>query len=144
MTTVCDLPNVFDEGVEVAVGNWNYDGRWIPLAFYAPNFNRSNFSINMGDDVLNDTLNIVTIRGYEVPVNTSGTFSVSLNVCDRDLFTRDDVQFRWLQTAYFNNDDNVKDVWTLDNVKITLHLSVNDTNGTVLFKDDFNNQDTVK
>ena len=139
----CNSIDHFDEGVEVAMGNWNNAGQWIPLAIYVPNFERSNFDNNMGE-ILNETFSIANIRGYQVPVYTSETFSVSLNVCTEDLVERDNVQFRWLQTANFMSGKGNRDVWTLDDVNITLHLSVKDAIGTVLFKDDFNNQDTVK
>ena len=142
----CEGIDNLDEGVEVAMGNWENDGQWIPLAFYAPNSTRSKKGISVGKTDLNETNcsnGTVNIRGYQVPLflmGQQGPFPVSLSVCDKEFVSRDGLQFRWLQTAYFHQDSSLgqKDVWTLDDVSVTLH--VNNTYSQTVLTDNFNTQ----
>lgn len=139
----CQDTNIdnLDEGVEVAMGNWNNTGQWIPLAFYAPSPKRSTKDINVGKVNLNETScsnGTINIRGYQVPLflmGQQGPFHVSLNVCDKEFGNRDGLQFRWLQTTYFRQRKRQRDVWTLDDVSVTVH--VNNTYNQTILTDDF-------
>ena len=148
----CHTARRFDEGVVVAMGNWNNDGQWIPLMYYAPvvddDSKRSTVSqdIRLGDL---DSGYINFIRGYSVPYtvqDVSNLVEKSLWICDQDLVRRDNVHFRWLQTTTFsypaNNPINEKDTWTLDDVSIILHF--NETHNHVLLEDDFDYQNMIK
>ena len=138
---VCHSAKRFDEGVVVAMGNWNNDGQWIPLRYYAPDPRISTQDISIGE--LNSG-NVNFIRGYSVPYtiqSVSNSIETSLWICDQDLVRRDNVQFRWLQTTLFYG-MKPKDTWTLDDVSIILHF--NDSHSQILLEDDFNYQNMIK
>ena len=131
----CDRLDHRDEGVEVSFGNWNGSGEWIPIHFFVPNNNNTTErqSITIGETI---NATYIVIRGHRVPYgvgNTSASNSTtSLSVCGEQLRSVGQMQFRWLQTVWQNNKD--RDVWSLDNVRISLWY--NDTE-MVLVDEDF-------
>ena len=134
----------------VAIGNWNNDGQWIPLRYYAPvsDSQRSSVAhdIHVGDL---DSGNINFISGYSVPYTVQDIINSvenSLWICNQDLVRRDNVQFRWLQTTTFGYPASTpiteKDTWTFDDVSIIFHF--NETHNQTLLEDDFDYQNIIK
>ena len=92
---------------------------WIPITFaiLRSNTDRSDF-FSIGTP---DTEGNVLIRGYSSELNEislGANTRHSVTICDFE-DSVDSVQFRWLQTCAFNNNEQVRDAWTLDNVLIT-------------------------
>ncbi|XP_064399841.1 uncharacterized protein LOC135346210 isoform X4 [Halichondria panicea] len=136
----CIGPSSFDEGVELAI---RIGRDWIPLQYISPNLpdnrNRnSNFLIGH----LNDQ--VVTIRGYTLndTITDGEVNQLLVSVCGS--FLTSEAQLRWMQTAASisrlptTNPNNWRDLWTLDNVTVVLH--VNETYNKTLIKDNFDNQ----
>lgn len=113
----CDPPSGADKGVELAVGNWEGDGYWIPIAYYYATTSRRR-RVRIGS--FNDDFMSVCIRGYEVTAtNITGPISTSVEICDPALLEQSWVQFRWLQTARHSNEKVPPvDVWVLDDVSV--------------------------
>ena len=125
--------NNLDEGVELSVKTGEGD-HWIPLVFYTTNENRykrTKFAVSVGTE--NNSM--LSLRGYSVPIEliTSST-TQDIRVCDNDFFKRE-VQFRWLQTAAIQLRDKARDVWSLDNVNVAVHI--NGTHGRQVLSEDF-------
>ena len=116
--TPCDQPNSADKGIELAVGNWENDGYWIPLAYYHHDYSRRE-QIRIGDFTSRDLL---TIRGYDVPAKqVEGSKFETLELCRpaNNLSSLDGMQLRWLQTSRHPEDNTPPvDVWALDNVSV--------------------------
>ena len=140
----CMSPSSFDEGVELAI---RIGRDWIPLQYISPSvsMNRhrnSNFLIGH----LNDQ--VVTIRGYTLDdtITDGEVNQLQVSVCGS--FLTSAVQLRWMQTAASTSrlpttdSDNWRDLWTLDNVTVVLH--VNETYNETLIKDNFDNQTELK
>ncbi len=114
-------PGIDDnEGVEVSVGNWDNNGKWIPLVYHGVNPTTANHRI----------------RGYDVDFHTEpGVYIVT--VCGQSL--RDGLQIRWLQeiVPLFNASGayNMSKIVTLGNVRANLY--VNETS-IQLLPNDFN------
>ena len=92
---------------------------WIPitLAILSSKTDRSIF-FSIGTP---DTEGNVLIRGYSSELNEislGANTRHSVTICDFE-DSVDSVQFRWLQTCAFKNNQQVRDAWTLDNVLIT-------------------------
>ena len=107
-----------DEGVEFSL-QFGSERGWIPitLAILSSKTGRSSF-FSIGT---RDTEGNVLIRGYSSELNKTSlgaNTQHSVTICDFE-DSVDSVQFRWLQTCAFNNDGQVRDAWTLDNVLIT-------------------------
>ena len=118
----CDPTDLFHEGVEVSVGNWDKRGHWIPLQYLARTGNE--LGNNIG--TINKEEHTVGIRGYSVPYqihNRRPPLSVRLSVCGGVL--QDGLQFRWLQTTVLLNTEKHRDVVALDNVSISLAFGNN-------------------
>lgn len=138
----CQSVARFDEGVIVAIGNWNNSGQWIPLKYYARTAtSERRLDIKIGDI---ESGNITFLRGYPVPfIENVTVLNESIQICNEDILRRDGVQVRWLQTASIYTEENVfKDTWTLDDVSVILHL--NETYSEVLLEDNFDHQDEIK
>lgn len=132
----CDPPSSADKGVELAVGNGEGDGHWVPVAYYYLNKSRRS-QIEIG--TFNDPFDSVGIRGYSVPATKLelSTF-MSLNICDPTLLDQRQVQFRWLETSrHSTNQVPPVDVWILDNVSIK-YINGDDT--LRLLQDAFDSQ----
>ena len=140
----CMSPSSFDEGVELAI---RIGRDWIPLQYISPNLpdNRNrNSNFLIGD--LNDQ--VVTIRGYTLDdtITDGEVDQLQVSVCGS--FLTSEVQLRWMQTAASisrlptTNPNNWRDLWTLDNVTVVLH--VNETYNETLIKDNFDNQTELK
>jgi len=118
----CEAPDAADKGVELAMGQWvEWPGYWdwIPLAFYinVKDYDRRP-QIRVGE--FDSDLKHITIRGYSVPVTVvNETVNDTVEVCD---FGNGSVQFRWLATSRHKQKDYPVDVWTLDDVYITLEV----------------------
>ncbi len=113
-TAGCDTVTNFNEGVEFALRLDN-DEVWIPLAVIFRVTGESN-GITLGN------LSNLVIRDYPVdPQNQNESvpiFNVSLRLCD---FERESnfIQFRWLQTSRFGRATKFRDLWGLDDVRIS-------------------------
>ncbi len=96
----------FEEGVEVSIGNWDKNGKWIPLVYHSTNSN-----------------GIVShmIRGHIVPVHMkSGIFNVT--VCGQSI--KNGFQIRWLQDIrIFNASDAMSKIATLDAIRANLYIN---------------------
>ncbi len=96
----CDKIDVNNEGIEVSLGNWDRDGHWIPLVYYA--------RLPTNDPYM------IRIRDYDVPYNTfTGVQSFKISVCGDD-YLRDGLQIRWLQHVFLYPGVVKRDVVTLD------------------------------
>ena len=115
----CDAPDEFDEGVEVSVGNWDRDGLWVPLHYFANTEMPGHDNPPVGPVYSQEQT--VKIRGYTVPYTiqkSSKKISTSVHVCGELL--RDGVQIRWLQTVTSFITIAPRDRVTLENVSIPL------------------------
>ncbi len=138
----CRGPNSFDEGVELAI---RIGRDWIPLQYITPSLPSNQARHPSIPLMLNDPF--VAIRGnYLVETANNIEDKLQVSVCG-SLLTRK-VQLRWMQTAVSNSQDpttdpdNWRDLWTLDNVTVVLH--VNETYNETLIKDNFDNQTELK
>ncbi len=116
-------------------------GEWIPLYFTAPNVNKNNNDIDIGTF----SNKHIILRSHAVYVDVGGSGG-TISVCGPPLL-QNTVQLRWLQTASsFSKDqtvpENWRDLWTLDDVTVVLH--VNETYNTILIDDNFDNQTDLK
>ena len=133
----CDEPEGIDEGVELAVGNWEKDGYWIPLRYYysgkdiQPKIKIGNFSSTSDEESL-------SLRGFDVPVKRiNKTMNISLEICNQAYLKHGYIQFRWLQTSKHSQmNDPPVDAWALDHVTIRL---VNNESSEILLMDNFDN-----
>ena len=133
----CDKIDSFSEGIELSVRG-NGQEKWEPLKFYTPEMlsNPSEaieLAISVGE--LLDNSSDVVIRGYTVPVGytTEPLATVFTEyICGADRFLREGLQFRFSQTAIreFEIGTNI-DVWSIEDVQITLHSGSGDCNMTV-------------
>ena len=120
----------FDEGVEFSVRVCSSPYEWIPINFISKMLhNRSDISIGQAQGT---TLNI---RGYNVETiyqNVTEYFvPIHVNICVPVL--KESIQFRWLQTSILSS-NRIRDVWTLDNIKVNL---VSSTSITELLDEEF-------
>ena len=102
------------------MGNWDRDSHWIPLHFFPAENNRDQFRVPFGP--INITDSTVVIRGYDVPYtfqNSNQPLSVKWSVCG-EMFVRDGLQFRWLQTTSVDQRVNIRDCVTIDDLSISL------------------------
>ena len=115
----CNKPESRDEGVELAVGNWEKDGYWIPLRYYYPNTIHQK-KIKIGEFSCCSDEESLSLRGFDVPAKrVNETKNVSLEICNQEYLKHGYIQFRWLQTSTNNaSKDPPVDVWALDNVTI--------------------------
>jgi hypothetical protein len=125
----CDQLDFYHEGIELSLRRPG-DLLWRPIAFFSRN------------DVQNPATEIPlghVIRGYSVPhivLNNSVTqHRREFRICD-DSIVGSSVQFRWLQTVKQNTDSTPRDVWSLDEVQVTVSHDTECSNVTVL-EDDF-------
>ena len=116
----CDRVDRFDEGVEFAFRLSFAQMEWIPIVFIFPNRRVSN-------DIPIGTPDNLSLRGYSLEMNQAVRLQQSIQqkfkytLCSPQLPDFDDsdyIQFRWLQTSSFDNNNNHRDVWSLDNVTI--------------------------
>ena len=129
------------EGIEVSMGNWDRDSHWIPLHFFAGNYDHST-RVSFGPININDST--VVIRGYDVPYtfqNSNQPLSVNWSVCG-EMFIRDGLQFRWLQTTSINQRVIIRDCVTIDDLSIS--LAHKDQTTVSLVSEDFKNGTLVK
>lgn len=121
----CNTINEFHEGVEFSV-RLGTEGAWIPIVLNI----RSNFVLESTRITIGNVEGL-TIRGYpvttrEIPVNGARGIPYSVQICDFDeQFTS--VQFRWLQTSGFNSDPRPKDVWAIDDIRVSYEPQMGDT-----------------
>ncbi|XP_064400246.1 adhesion G-protein coupled receptor G6-like [Halichondria panicea] len=152
----CESDKFFDEGVEVSVGNWENDGQWIPLKFFASSLMRPPAHRKLNIDIDPQNIDIspfaqksINIRGYTVPIvmqNNTNPLYVNFSVCGNNI-VRSGVQFRWLQTAsvfvtsVYGND--IRDVWTMNSVSTSnpICVSKNTVQGRVYWSSDFRNSE---
>lgn len=139
-----DFPNnrldSFDEGVELGFRDLNRGREWIPLVFYASRTPSSrDDEIEVGEIILTNTT--INIRGYNVPfVQMGEAQSVTLKVCGGEIERADaGITFRWLQTVLTPGVEG-NDAVVLDNVEINVSFP----QPSVLFADNFDNQNTIK
>lgn len=78
---------------------------------------------------------MLSLRGYSVPIQliTSST-TQDIRICDNDCLNGE-VQFRWLQTAAIQLRDKARDIWSLDNVTVAVHI--NGTHERQVLSEDF-------
>ena len=117
------------------MGNWDRDSHWIPLHFFQIILPFGPININDGT---------VVIRGYDVPYtfqNSNQPLSVNWSVCG-EMFVRDGLQFRWLQTAVIYQDRNIKDCVTMDDLSIS--LAHKDQTKVSIVSEDFRNGTLVR
>ena len=129
----------FDEGVELSVKSCKGD-HWIPLVFYIARTLRTTRPISVGAE----NNSILSLRGYFVPIelinsSTTRDFRTVL-ICGND-FLKGGVQFRWLQTVRVGGQLlKKKDVWSLDNVTVGVHI--NRTHERQVLSEDFDEENT--
>ena len=133
----CDKIDSFSEGIELSVRG-NGQEKWEPLKFYTPEMlsnpnEATELRLSVGE--LLDNSSDVVIRGYTVPVGytTEPLATVFTEyICGADRFLREGLQFRFSQTAIreFEIGTNI-DVWSIEDVQITLHSGSGDCNMTV-------------
>lgn len=116
----------------MSIGNWDNDGKWIPLLYAANLLDRSpeNLGIDISVTVMNEST--VKLRGYDVPyfIQNDGHFYFS--VCNNALL-RTGLQIRWLQTTslYVQTNGYVpRDIVALKDVSVVLYT--NEENSVVL------------
>ena len=102
----------FEEGVEFSVRTSLLPHDWIPLNFFYTRF-------------LQTPTPSMHRRGYLVPtvfITEESEEDITINVCN---ISTDDIslQFRWLQTSTLLI-DIPRDIWLLDNIKISIIDSV--------------------
>ena len=113
---------------------------WVPLVFYIATTKQTPHPISVGAE--NDS--ILSVRGYFVPIelinsSTTRDFRTVL-ICGND-FLKGGVQFRWLQTVRVGSQLlKKKDVWSLDNVTVGVHI--NSTHERQVFSEDFDKENT--
>ena len=134
--------DTFYEGIEVSMGNWDRDSHWIPLHFFSAGNNNDPYRIPFGP--INITDSTVVIRGYDVPYtfrNSNQPLSVNWSVCG-EMFVRDGLQFRWLQTAAVDQQQITRDCVTMDDLSIS--LAHKDQTKVSLVSEDFRNETPVR
>ena len=116
----CTPPASADEGVELAVRDLRR--QWTPVAYYYSNITSDRRKQILIGNFQDGSMMLVNIRGYAVPTTTilesHSTVFVSLEICDPELLEQKQVQFRWLETARYENSRVLPDVWVLDDVFI--------------------------
>ena len=139
----CNEMDFFSEGIELAVrrpGDWV----WTPLAFYTTTSEpREPTAIDL---LYSDDADVVRIRGYNVTVTEDDRdiqHSIMLRLCHESVLSSETgVQFRWLQTMQHISDTSIRDIWSLDNVNVS--VVYNESCRVQAFYDDFEAGDIVK
>ena len=104
--------------MEVSVGNWERDGHWILVHYFASNTILGFDGRPVGP--VNIDKQTVQIRGYTVPYtipSNNKKINASVQVCGGPV--RDSLQIRWLQSARLFN-DAIKDLISLERISIRL------------------------
>ena len=105
----------------MSVGNWNRDGNWIPLHYFANSeILPINSTIKIGR--VNRRNFTVEIRGYTVPYTIQNATSLSFNLSVCGGILRDGLQIRWLQSTVVQNNGS-RDLFLLGNVSVHLVCS---------------------
>ena len=119
----CDPLEHLDEGVELAFRLSSALMEWIPVVFIYPSVT----STGPSDPASIGTLGNLCLHGYDLEMdqafllerNHQQDFNYTLCAPQlSQLYVPDYIQFRWLQTSLFQNNNNPKDVWSLGNIKI--------------------------
>ena len=124
------------------MGNWDRDSHWIPLHFFPAGNSKDEIRLPFGQ--INVTDSTVAIRGYDVPYtfqNSSQSLSVNWSVCG-EMFVRDGLQFRWLQTTSIDQRVIIRDCVTIDDLSIS--LAHKDQTIVSLVSEDFRNGTLVR
>ena len=124
------------------MGNWDRDSHWIPLHFFPAGNNDDQIRVPFGP--INITDSTVVIRGYDVPYtfqNSNQSLSVNWSVCG-EMFVRDGLQFRWLQTTSIDQRVITRDCVTIDDLSIS--LAHKDQTTVSLVSEDFRNGTLVR
>ena len=140
----CDVLEVFDEGVELSLRTLeDEEGPWVPLKFYTLSSLASTREPRIDLGSYDNINTILSLRGYNVSVVAGNTsvMNATVYICDERFF-REEVQFRWLQTARRSRDRAVRDTWFIDDVDITVHGSQNSSR--VEFFDSFSDRISIK
>ena len=138
----CDSMDFFDEGIELSVRRVG-DLLWVPLAFFT-RVTRRRHSVFISLDYSNDNL---MIRGYTVPIVTLDETDIQhhmqFRLCNDSIFeSQRGVEFRWLQTVEQMTGSGPRDMWSLDDVTISVtHDST--CSGVTVFHDDFETDGTT-
>ena len=111
----CNSVDDFNEGVEFSARLLSKPNEWIPLKYiYYRGDRRTDEIIRMDESF---------IRGYMVEQTSlsedNSSINATIDICNFNI--SDFIQFRWLQTSYVNS--GVRDVWILDNIKISIVTS---------------------
>ena len=138
--TFCDILDNFDEGVELAIRR-SEDEQWVPLKFYTLSNLKMKRDERIDIGIYDQDNSILSLRGYNVSVVTGDTsvMNVTVNICDERFF-QEGIQFRWLQTV-IRDLRPVKDIWFIDNVKITVNGR---QNPRIAFFDNFSGRTSIK
>ena len=124
------------------MGNWDRDSHWIPLHFFSAGNNNDQIRVPFGQININDST--VVIRGYDVPYtlqNSNQPLSVNWSVCG-EMFVREGLQFRWLQTTFIIQHRIIRDCVTIDDLSIS--LAHKDQTKVSLVSEDFRNETLVR
>ena len=131
----CNRLNHFDEGIEFAFRLSSAHMEWIPIVFIFP--------VEISSDPNRIPIGKhgnLSLRGYSLEMDQAVLLQrdiqreFSYTLCASQVhafYISDYIQFRWLQTSTFNNNNNHRDVWSLDNVTIDF-VNVEDLNCTPL------------
>ena len=142
-TNECDRPDSADKGVELALGNWNSDGYWIPLVYYHQSYDRR-ANIEIGRFSLQPQGQVsLGLRGYSVSARLNQIVQQKyLEICDPEYLNHSHIQFRWLQTSTHPKANAPPvDVWMLDNVTV---IYVSGSSHQTLINDNFDSSGVLK
>ena len=132
----CETIEGFAEWIEFSILLSSIPKEWIPLILVYHNTTNSNI-----EELDNFTLRGFTLENRLRPVVVSNSLkeTISLKLCGKPISNpsiHDHFQFRWLQTSKFSKGSTPKDLWSLDDVKISF---VNSSGSTVLLEESFEN-----
>ena len=134
----CDSPDSADEGVELAIRNWDEKGNWVPVSFFYVDPKRREEILLGSFSNHTSATTTVHIRGYDVPTDHFTRKAVKLEICDPSYLKHKMVQFRWLQTSIYSSSNILPvDVWKLDNVTVKF---VNGSIEHIILKETFDSE----
>ena len=129
---MCDIIDVFSEGVEFSLRILSEPEEWIPIKFIYTNVRtNSHNGIDIGAPGEG-----FRFRGYKVEQNmaSDGWNKFDIHICNFSL--SDSLQFRWLQTSLIIR-TGIYEVWFMDNITINLVMPSSKYN---LLVDEFNSE----
>ncbi len=128
----CNRIETGDEGVELSlkISAAALDTDWIPLKYYYPNLNH-----------IIGYCSSATIRGYNttrsaLPNRTEVTEFICGGIMEGMIQGNEDVEFRWIQAASIIPSEDPRDVFSIDNLNITVY---SEGSYTLVLSEEFEN-----